>query len=140
MIKYRIEWAQDAGLWHHETFREELEARVAENNKPHLRDGATARYWLTSAAVKDGDCLVLGVTRQTLQAFDFPNGMTVAELKAMVRDWPETDERGEPCEVWLADSRGLSNQARMATPLNKRQNKDGTKLWTDFMLGHDGAG
>lgn len=78
----------------------------------------------------------LGPTRQTLQAFDFPNGMTVAELKAMVRDWPETDECGEPCEVWLCDGHGLSNQARMATPLNMRQSEDGTKLWADFMLGH----
>lgn len=79
----------------------------------------------------------LGRTRQTLQALDFPNGMTVAELKAMVRDWPETDEYGNPCEVWLCDGEGLSNQARMATPLNKRQSEDGTKLWADFMLGHE---
>ena len=71
-----------------------------------------------------------------LQSFDFPNGMTVAELKAMVRDWPETDEHGDPCEVWLCDGQGLSNQARMATPLNMRQSADGTKLWADFMLGH----
>ena len=78
----------------------------------------------------------LGPTRQTLQAFDFPNGMTVAELKALVRDWPETNEYGEPCEVWLCDERGLSNQARMSTPLNMRQSEDGTKLWADFMLGH----
>ena len=77
--------------------------------------------------------------RQTLTALDFPNGMTVAELKAMVRGWPETDEYGEPCEVWLGDSNGLSNQVIAATPLNMRRSEDGSKLWADFMLEH-GAG
>jgi hypothetical protein len=76
-------------------------------------------------------------TRVTLQSVEFPNGMTVAELKAMVRDWPETDEYGEPCEVWLCDGKGLSNQAKTATPLNMRQSEDGTKVWADFMLEHD---
>jgi hypothetical protein len=78
----------------------------------------------------------LGPTRQTLQALDFPLGMTVAELKAMVRDWPETDEYGEPCEVWLSDSKGLSNPVIAATPLNMRRSEDGSKVWADFMLKH----
>lgn len=70
-----------------------------------------------------------------MQACDFPNGMTVAELKEMVRDWPETDEFGEPCEVWLCDDQGFSNQVRMVTPLNWRQSEDKTKAWADLMLG-----
>lgn len=82
----------------------------------------------TDSAGPDGSALSewLGVTRKDCK---FPNGMTVAELKAMVHDWPETDEYGEPCEVWLCDGQGFSNQARTATPLNKRQSEDGTKLW-----------
>ncbi len=73
----------------------------------------------------------------TLRLHDFPNGMTVAELKKLVRDWPETDEYGDPCEVWLCDARGLSNQAKRAGALNRRQNDDGSKLWADFILEHD---
>jgi len=73
----------------------------------------------------------------TLRLYDFPNGMTVTELKKLVCDWPETDEYGEPCEVWLCDSRGLSNQAKRAGALNRRQNEDGSKLWADFILEHD---
>lgn len=68
---------------------------------------------------------------------DYPDGMTVAELKALVRDWPETDAYGEPCEVWLCDGAGLSNQVRMATPLNMRRSENGAKEWADLMLGHD---
>ena len=93
--------------------------------------------WQNFRSLIVGSTDVLCITRQTLKAFDFPEGMTVADLKAMVRDWPETDEYGDPCEVWLCDGQGLSNQARMATPLNMRQSDDGTKLWADFMLGHE---
>ena len=67
----------------------------------------------------------------------FENGMTVAELKRLVADWPETDEYGEPCEVWLGNGSGLSNQAREISPLNMRENKDGTKVWADVLLSHD---
>lgn len=90
-------------------------------------------------ASRDGSALTegLGVNAPTLAAFDFPNGMTVAELKYMIRDWPETDEYGDPCEVWLCGADGLSNQARHATPLNKRRSEDGSKVWADFMLEHD---
>ena len=71
-----------------------------------------------------------------LQAFDFPNGMTVAALKEILRDWPETDEHGDPCEVWSCDSRGMSNPVILATPLNMRQSDDGLKRWADLMLEH----
>ena len=69
-----------------------------------------------------------------VKIYIFPNGMTVAELKAIIRDWPETDEHGNPCEVWLGKSGGLSNQARKAEPLNHRRSEDSNKVWTDFML------
>jgi hypothetical protein len=74
-----------------------------------------------------------------LQEKRFPNGMTVAELKALVRDWPETDQHGEPCEVWLFDqTRSYTNQAVLASPLNMRRSEDGTKLWADLVLGPRG--
>ena len=31
----------------------------------------------------------------------FPNGLTVKELKTIVADWPEVDHLGEPTEVWI---------------------------------------
>lgn len=54
-----------------------------------------------------------------LRAQYFQNGMTVAELKKMIRDWPETDEYGEPCEVWLCDGNDLGNQEREMKTLAK---------------------
>jgi hypothetical protein len=99
-------------------------------NCPHC--GALTK--LVEMALAEGG--QIGATRQTLPAFDFPNGMTVSELKAMVRGWPETDEYGEPSEVWLCDSNGLSNPVIAATPLNMRRSEDGSKLWADFMLEH----
>lgn len=76
--------------------------------------------------------------QNALRNVDFPSGMTVAELKALVRYWPETDEHGEPCEVWVCDAHGNSNQVRMATPLNMRQSEEGCLCWADFMLGYGG--
>ena len=64
----------------------------------------------------------------------FQNGMTVAELKELLINWPDTDEYGDPCEVWIGDSQGLSNPVFRAEPLNKRQNEDGSKLWADLIL------
>ena len=67
----------------------------------------------------------------------FENGMTVAELKRLIADWPETDEYGDPCEVWLGDGNGLSNQAKEASPLNMRESEGGEKKWADLILSHD---
>lgn len=66
----------------------------------------------------------------------YENGLTVAQLKAIIKDWPETnDETGEPNEVWLGDGRGLSNQAREVSPLNWRASDK--KDWADLILSHD---
>lgn len=36
-------------------------------------------------------------------------GLTVAELKLRVANWPETDASGNPIEIWLHDvGRGLA--------------------------------
>lgn len=75
-------------------------------------------------------------TEDALEAYTFSEGMTVADLKKLVRNWPEIGEDGEPCEVWLCDARGLSNQVKCAGALNKRQNEDGTKFWADLYLEH----
>ena len=71
-----------------------------------------------------------------MKIHSFQNGMTVADLKRLIADWPETDEDGEPCEVWLGNGGGLSNQAMEAVPLNMRSSEDGSKKWADLLLDH----
>jgi len=69
-----------------------------------------------------------------MQEFYFKNGMTVSDLKKIMSEWPENDDDGEPCEVWICDDKGLSNQVRTATPLNMRRSKNGEKVWADLLL------
>jgi hypothetical protein len=64
----------------------------------------------------------------------FPNGLTVAELKRLVADWPEVDEHGDPFAVWLGCGHGTSNVVTEVWPLNGRENEDGTKRWADLLL------
>lgn len=64
---------------------------------------------------------------------DFPNGLTVKELKGAVADWPETDYRtGEPTEVWVGTLDSKSNQATTICPLNVRVNDN--KMSADLLL------
>ena len=50
-----------------------------------------------------------------------PNGITVKQLKLLLRDWPEVNEyTGEDCEVWIETEENLSSPATEAMPLNKR--------------------
>lgn len=62
----------------------------------------------------------------------FPNGMTVAELKEIIKDWPEKDGQGDPCEVWVCDAIGLSNQVVSVSALNYR--KEAGLVWSDILL------
>ena len=50
------------------------------------------------------------------------DGLTVARLKEIIKDWPEFDSNGESCEVWMELGKGLSSQVREVWPLNKRDN------------------
>ena len=71
-----------------------------------------------------------------MEIIRFSNGMTVADLKRIVAEWPETAEDGEPCKVWLSDVSGTSNPVHEARPLDKRQSQDGTRHWADLLLQH----
>lgn len=48
----------------------------------------------------------------------FSDGMTVRDLKAVVRDWPEEGPNGEPCEVWMLTGPTTSSPATKVIPLN----------------------
>lgn len=50
---------------------------------------------------------------------EFPNGLTVKELKNLIGSWPETDASGDDAEVWIETGRGLSNQVRLVNRLNQ---------------------
>ena len=52
---------------------------------------------------------------------NFPNGLTVKELKNAIKDWPEINVNGEPTEVWIETGLGLSSQVKVVwiIPLNK---------------------
>lgn len=64
----------------------------------------------------------------------FPTGLTVTELKALIRDWPETDANGEPCEVWMETGENLSGMVCSVVPLNYRVGEDG-RVWADVLFG-----
>jgi len=65
---------------------------------------------------------------------EFANGMTVRELKEMIKDWPETNQYGEDCGVWIETGRNLSTPVTTAGPLNLREDEDG-ELSADFIAG-----
>jgi hypothetical protein len=48
-------------------------------------------------------------------------GITIRELKELVKDLPEVDEYGEDYEVWVknTDDNGLTNTAKTIMQLNK---------------------
>lgn len=49
-----------------------------------------------------------------------PGGLTVAELKKLVSDMPETDpDTGEPYEVWIMTDQFTSNVTVLTERLNK---------------------
>jgi hypothetical protein len=53
-----------------------------------------------------------------LKITEYPNGLTVKELKEAIKDWPETDEDGDPTEVWVMTEYCLSSIVISITPLN----------------------
>jgi len=65
--------------------------------------------------------------------YPFVRGMTVKELKELVKDWPEVTNYGEPTEVWIETGRGWSSPVVVAMALNLRDMEDGTKT-ADLVL------
>lgn len=47
-----------------------------------------------------------------------PEGLTVAQLKGQLAQWPETDEMGEPLRVWLQFSDGIAVVCSEMAPLD----------------------
>jgi hypothetical protein len=68
----------------------------------------------------------------------FEHGMTVAQLKELVRDWPETREDGTPTEVWVSydhpeTGEAVSFRVGKACDDETLDHQDGTAS-ADFLL------
>jgi len=50
--------------------------------------------------------------------FENEMGITVKQLKEIVKDWPETDTLGEDSEVWIMTGEALSSPVVAISPLN----------------------
>ena len=55
-----------------------------------------------------------------MKSSKFPNGLTVKELKEMIKDWPETNEHGQLTEVWIETDWNTSSVVTEIQPLNMR--------------------
>jgi len=60
-------------------------------------------------------------------------GVTVAQLKQHIENWPETDAMGQPTEVWIGTGVTLSSQCLTVEPLNYRIKDDGLPT-SDLLL------
>lgn len=47
------------------------------------------------------------------------NGITIKQLKELVKDLPEQDENGENFELWVSNAKGLSSVATSIMRLNR---------------------
>jgi hypothetical protein len=66
---------------------------------------------------------VVQIMMEDKMIYEFPNGMTVKELKEVIKQWPEVDEHtGEDCEVWITTGKNLSSPVICVYPLNLRMN------------------
>ena len=66
----------------------------------------------------------------------FTKGLTVRDLKRIIKDWPEEDENGELTEVWVGNLDGFSNVVIELSSLNKRTGDNGEE-WSDLLLESD---
>lgn len=70
-----------------------------------------------------------------VQKHHFPDGMSVRQLKALIKDWPDLNEyTGEENEVWLHNN-GFSNQVKTVMPLNFREHEG--RISADIIFGKD---
>lgn len=49
------------------------------------------------------------------------NGITIKQLKQLIKDLPEKDQYGEDYTVWMSSDEGYSNAVKAIWPLNKRE-------------------
>jgi hypothetical protein len=70
----------------------------------------------------------------TMACKEFPGGMTVAELKALVSNWADN---GSPVEVWVGTGAGLFRPIVRAVGLDAPKRVKGEQLATHLLLHTD---
>jgi hypothetical protein len=66
---------------------------------------------------------------------EFPDGLTIRELKAALENWSETTACDEDCEVWISNAKtGTSSPVKSIIPLNVRRDNDGAGSVADMLL------
>ncbi len=106
--------------------KSDLKDALTERNIDHFERCIRAALKRTEAA------LVLskpGVSPLTKEYFRAKDGLTLAELKAIIKDLPDVRENGEPFEVWIETSPWISSQVRLVSSLNLRD--DGCDILLD---------
>jgi hypothetical protein len=53
-----------------------------------------------------------------MKQYESKYGISVAELKRLLNEWPETNHKGVPTRVWLSLDEGLSSPCVKVKPLN----------------------
>ena len=61
-----------------------------------------------------------------------PNGLTIKELKEIIKNMPDNDNNGEPYEVWIHTSKGLSSPVKEISPLNKSEHGSDIIFGVDY--------
>ena len=64
-----------------------------------------------------------------LQIQEFPNGMSVKDLKKLVANLPEVNESGEDNEAWMMTGNGTTSQIANVSPLNRGDILFGCRQW-----------
>lgn len=65
---------------------------------------------------------------ETPDDLESSTGVTIKELKEYIKDWPETNQNGEPTGVWIENGRNLSSPCRSVEVLNLRTLENGTHV------------
>lgn len=60
----------------------------------------------------------------------FPNGLTVKELKELIKDWPETDEFGDPTVVTISGNEFIDERVLSVWPVSVRTDDNGNNVYS----------
>ena len=66
-----------------------------------------------------------------MKSESFEHGLTVKQLKDIIKDWAEEDDTGDPCLVFIETSTGNASRVRTVWTLNQRENEE-RKQWADI--------
>ncbi len=69
----------------------------------------------------------------SLLGYENREGLTIAQLKSIVANWPELDNSGAPLRVYLSAAHPNDLLCR-AAPINLRVSEDNTRQWADLLL------